>query len=224
MEVSPQAMQNGQQRRVRPSTRSTRTVNTATNVNSTSGAPVVRRTSTRQTSTEASNRAVGKTAGRTVKSSRPQPNRISKGPLGTGEVEVRERARQSTRRTTGTRKPIDTDTTQQTAYKNKFSQFLFTSIIRKPEPKVNQHSDQDDYEEMPSRTEVYGGRREVKRTLAPVRFIFAVFVAVCISVFAFGLLRDTPDTNDKASTSTDNTYLEKEGGTTSTNTGILRGK
>lgn len=220
MEVSTQAMQNGQQRRVRPSTRSTRTVNTATNVQSTSGAPAVRRTGTRQPSTEVSNRAVGKTAG----SSRPQPNRISKGPLGTGEVEVRARVRQSTRRTTGTRKPIDTDSTHQSAYKNKFTQFLFTSIIRKPEPKVTPHSDQEDYEEMPSRTEVYGGRREVKRTLAPVRFIFAVFVAVCISVFAFGLLRDTPDTNDKASTSTGNTYLEKEGGTTSTNTGILRGQ
>lgn len=77
------------------------------------------------------------------------------------------------------------------------------------------------------RAEHYGAEREVSRYTAPMQFCMAIFVALCISYFAFGLLRgNVVDT----SSATSGYEQDSAGGeiinrtkNTSTNTGILRG-
>ncbi|WP_142130483.1 hypothetical protein [Bacillus sp. SLBN-3] len=76
-----------------------------------------------------------------------------------------------------------------------------------------------------SRTKVYGEKREANRLAAPLKFVMVMFVVVVVSVFAFGLLRgdltaQRPERPDVGSGT--EVFYEKEG-TTSTNTGILRG-
>ncbi|TMU86583.1 hypothetical protein FGG79_00065 [Bacillus sp. BHET2] len=78
-----------------------------------------------------------------------------------------------------------------------------------------------------SRTEVYGERREAKKLTAPIQFVLVMFIVVVVSVFAFGLLRgdptaQRPDRPDQERGAGTEVFYEKEG-TTSTNTGILRG-
>lgn len=81
-----------------------------------------------------------------------------------------------------------------------------------------------------NRQEYYGEQREKKRMSAPLHFMLVMFLVVCISVFAFGLLRGNSPANTKPSkpeqTNQEVIYEQNQngGGTTSTNTGILRGK
>ncbi|PAE87690.1 hypothetical protein CHH72_17135 [Shouchella clausii] len=80
-------------------------------------------------------------------------------------------------------------------------------------------------EPLPRRSEVYAQRREEKRNISVVQFIALMFFAVVASVFAFGLLREDPTAQqaqpDKLPAETE--VIREERGTTSTNTGILRG-
>jgi hypothetical protein len=76
----------------------------------------------------------------------------------------------------------------------------------------------------PSRTKAFEERREAKRFVAPIRFIAVMFLVIVVSVFAFGLLRGDPVVQQSNKSAGDDVKViyEKEG-TTSTNTGILRG-
>jgi len=77
----------------------------------------------------------------------------------------------------------------------------------------------------PSRAEVFEERREAKRFVAPIQFLLVMFMVVVVSVFAFSLLRGDPVAQlpgpDRGGDHVETIY--KKDGTTSTNTGILRG-
>lgn len=77
----------------------------------------------------------------------------------------------------------------------------------------------------PSRTKALEERRETQRYVAPIQFFAVMFLVIVVSVFAFGLLRGDPvaqQPNRPSSNDQVEIIYEKEG-TTSTNTGILRG-
>lgn len=77
----------------------------------------------------------------------------------------------------------------------------------------------------PGRKEVHGRRREIKRHTAPIQFAAAMFFVIVASVFAFGLLSGNFIAQDTEG-HPGGTHVEvitEDRGTTSTNTGILRG-
>ncbi|MGX1195889.1 hypothetical protein [Metabacillus sp. SLBN-84] len=78
----------------------------------------------------------------------------------------------------------------------------------------------------PNRTQVQGARREVKRNQAPLQFVAVMFFVVIVSVFAFGLLQGNPASNEVVRPDGESGFevIYEKNGTTSTNTGILRGK
>lgn len=77
----------------------------------------------------------------------------------------------------------------------------------------------------PSRAEVFEERREAKRFVAPIQFLLVMFMVMVVSVFAFSLLRGDPVAQlpgpDRGGDHVETIY--RKDGTTSTNTGILRG-
>lgn len=77
----------------------------------------------------------------------------------------------------------------------------------------------------PSRSKVFEARREANRLMAPVQFILVMFLVVIVSVFAFGLLRGGPTAQmpERPKGGEDVEIIYEKEGTTSTNTGILRG-
>lgn len=76
-----------------------------------------------------------------------------------------------------------------------------------------------------SRVKVFEARREAQRFVAPTQFLLVMFLVMVVSVFAFGLLRGEPVAQlPGPNRGTDNVdIIFKKDGTTSTNTGILRG-
>lgn len=197
--------------------------------------PSTRKKSTR--STRESN-AGTKDAHRVANPKRERPSRPStRGSQATGTEGVQKPRRKvstrngsagvpdrpSTRVRTSTR-PAPTRTKKETVKQtDRFSvkDFVFDNIIKRPEKPEEESSLP---KSRPSRAEVYGQKREVKRNTAPLQFLVAMFFVVVFSVLAFGLLRGDPVAQqpDGQDTPGNEVILERPG-TTSTNTGILRG-
>lgn len=129
----------------------------------------------------------------------------------------------STRVRASTR-PAPTRTGKETTKKSEpfnVKEFVFNNIIKRPEKPEEVVTP----EPVKSRATVYGHKREVKRNTAPLQFLVAMFFVVVISVVAFGLLRGEPVAQqpDRPEVHQNQEVIYEKPGTTSTNTGILRG-
>lgn len=132
--------------------------------------------------------------------------------LGEGATQPSTRARSSTRKTSTRGNAVPS--AEPVSVKR--IQIFKRPEFEKPKPKV--------FAAGASRTKVYGEKREAKRNLAPVQFFLVMFLVVVVSVFAFGLLQENPEMAkpDRPDGAGESVIYEK--GTTSTNTGILRGR
>src|SRR5699024_3864238 len=124
--------------------------------------------------------------------------------------------------------------TDRTKQKESLRKRLAGYILKKPEEREAAiiSAKEDDVSNY-SRTQLQGERRETKRNLTPVQFITAMSVVIIVSVFAFGILRGDLSAQRTTNTNQDSGSTPNQGpgeeviygerGTTSTNTGILRG-
>lgn len=136
------------------------------------------------------------------------------------------RERRSTRGVSA-QKPVSVSE-ETKSLKERIHSYIFKEQVIAPSSPRPMGRASDSY--VSNRQEYYGEQREKKRMSAPLHFMLVMFLVVCISVFAFGLLRGHNPANTKPSkpeqTNQEVIYEQHQngGGTTSTNTGILRGK
>lgn len=194
--------------------RSTRQLGSSRGESITSGPPVRVRQSTRRSVDTTETPLAGRRSTRSTRSTRGSSGQIPQRTTGTRE-------RKSTRKQV----PLKDEPK---SLKERVYSYIFKEREVTPPPPRPMGRASDSH--VSNRREYYGEQREKKRMSAPLHFMLVMFLVVCISVFAFGLLRGNSPANTKPSkpeqTNQEVIYEQnqKSGGTTSTNTGILRGK
>lgn len=202
----------------KPSQASVATVSDVTDI----GVQRKRRTSTRQASTRRNSSASPE---------RPSTRqRASTRPSTRGSTRSTSSTRPSTRSNQVSQEPV----TRQRATKYKIKIFKEDAFKKKQEPQetdsVWKHSEYSEPmvgsdKRKVNRTMVYGQKREQARYIAPINFLVVIFLAICISVVAFGILRSGEEPALIDDDSPNGGYVEvlPTKPSTSTNTGILRG-
>ncbi|MCR6108697.1 hypothetical protein HXA34_20585 [Salipaludibacillus agaradhaerens] len=170
----------------------------------------------------------------TTQSAQPKRTRSTRG-VNTNNIDrsedimgvKRERRIRSSTRTSSTRRvTTPTRTADQSVFvrtERRVAEWL-TTITDNVEDWYSRQFKSGESEVYGSRAKVNGEQRAIKRSMAPVQFVTLVFFLIVVSVFSFGLLRGGYESQGANSQNRGSDIHLEEKGTTSTNTGILRGQ